>query len=87
MESKNLEVCKDDLKKIGTAFGNDDGMTVFACNLSLQFIEEILLRNILDLYGYKIVSFGEIPCGCDDCEDVAGIGFGTTMPWEEYTAL
>lgn len=86
-ESKSLTVCKKDIKGIGHTTFSNEGMTVFVCGMSLHFIEEILLRNILELYGYKIVTFGEIPCDCENCEDTAGIAFGTNMPWKEYMAL
>ena len=88
MESKQLTVCKKDIKGIGhTTFGDEKGMTVFVCEMRLHFIEEILLRNILELYGYKIITFGDIPCNCENCDDTAGIAFGTNMPFEEYSAL
>ncbi|MCK5617076.1 hypothetical protein KAR91_85225 [Candidatus Pacearchaeota archaeon] len=88
MESKAIEVKKRDIKNIGeTAFGSEDGHAVFVCNLQIASIEEILLRNILSLYGYKIINFGEMPCSCEECEDIAGIAFGTNMPWDEYQKL
>lgn len=54
----NIEVQKEDIKRIGhTAFKDDDGNSLIICNGDTCNIEEILLRSILKCFGeeYKIV--------------------------------
>lgn len=92
MESKQLSVYKTDIKKIGgTACENFDdenispGGTSIFCDVRLANIEEILLREILDLYGYKIVESMDHG-DWDDMENFQ-IRYVTDMPWKEYMAL
>lgn len=83
-ESKHLSVYKSDLKKIGgTVHGDDAGKTCFICNVETSNIEEILLREILVLYGYKINNSVDFVWESDQID----IEFQTDMPWKEYMAL
>ena len=85
MESKQLTVYKKDIQKIGhTTFEGESENTCFICDQRTSNIEEILLREILDLYGYQI----EEPVdwtmlGSEEPHTM----FITDMPWEEYMAL
>lgn len=91
-ESKTLTVCKADIGKIGGTtcenFADENiapGGTSFFCDVNLANIEEILLRNILDLYGYKIIESMDHG-NFDDMENFQ-IRYVTDMPWKEYMAL
>ena len=91
VESKHLSVYKSDIKKIGHTTleeygeGNKpNGKTCFACLGKTANIEEILLREILILYGYKIVSSWDCISTEDEGNDVV---FNTDMPWYEYRDL
>ncbi len=92
VESKHLSVYKSDIKNIGGTmcenFDDEDispGGTSFFCDVNLANIEEILLREILDLYGYKIMESMDHG-SLDDIENMQ-IRYVTNMPWEEYMAL
>lgn len=88
-----MNLYKSDLKKIGhTAYGDEwwlvnhdetEFLTVI-CYGKTANIEEILLREILALFGdYKIVQISEINGGDDMCD----VQFITNFPWEEYKKL
>ena len=81
MESKHLSVYRSDIEKIGHTTYNDDtanDKTSFICDIKTANIEQILLREILNLYGYKILSV-------DDFGN--NVMIITDMPWSEYTEL
>lgn len=85
----NITVIPSDIRNIGNAKQgckiDDSGIeyTAFYCNLETANIEEILLRNILSLYDYRIVEVNDFPGPLNaDC-----IQFKTNMPWDEYMQL
>lgn len=77
---------KEDLKKIGgTKCSSEDGkyLTIL-CSVATAGIEEILLRNILLLFGdYKITDRADFVWDNGDVE----IEFTTDFPWSEYYKL
>lgn len=89
-----LKLYKTDLKKIGhTAYGrewwpiNHDETEYLSiiCEVRTANIEEILLRNILELFGdYEIVKTFDVDGADGECFDVE---FVTNLPWEEYLKL
>ena len=85
-----MRVYKSDIKKIGyTACESPEdqdmpiGVTIFICQAGMANIEEIILREILSLYGYKINSSVDYVIR----DDIVDIVFITDMPWSEYTKL
>ena len=53
-----IEVEKEDIRKIGNVWYNENGYLAIICNGDTANIEEILLRSILKCFGeeYHIVS-------------------------------
>jgi len=91
-DCKSLTVYKKDIHNIGhTAFGEDAtkdeqvGGTTFVCDIKLANIEEILLREILSLYGYKITETRDR--FHDDEWKRVDIDFVTNMPFKEFMGL
>ena len=77
-----MKLYKKDIKAIGhTNYGDHNDNTVFECSPSTYRLEEILLREMLLLFGdYKILS------SLDDatCENIQII---TDLPWSKYMEL
>ena len=74
---------KEDLKKIGHTMygGEDDKFLHILCNIETANIEEILLRNILLLFGdYKITAVEDFVWN----NGKTNIEFITDFPWSEY---
>ena len=80
----NLQIIKEDIKRIGHTTYNENGNTAFICNGDTSNIEAILLRNILKDFGdeYKIVSEKDYE-GNDEFEIV----FYTNLPFELYSSI
>ena len=53
----NIEVKKEDIKKIGNTKYNEGGFLAIVCDGDTFSIEEILLKSILKCFGdeYKVV--------------------------------
>ena len=53
----NIDVKKDDIKKIGHTCYNEGGFLAIVCDGDTFSIEEILLKSILKCFGdeYKVV--------------------------------
>ena len=88
-----MNLYKSDLKKIGhTAYGMDwwpinhdetEFLTII-CDGRTARVEEILLREILALFGdYKIVKTLDVEGVYEMCD----VEFVTNFPWEEYQKL
>lgn len=79
----NVQVEKNDIKKIGNTAYNEDGFLAIICDSDTANIEEILLRNILKCFGeeYKVVSAEDFEWdgveGCDIC-------FTTNLPYSLF---
>lgn len=90
--STPVTVYKSDIGKIGGSacenFDGEDiapgGTSIFS-DVRLANIEEIFLRDILSLYGYKIVESMDHG-SFDDIENFQ-IRFVTDMPWDEYMEI
>ena len=77
----NIDVKKEDIKKIGNTKYNEGGDT---CN-----IEEILLRSILKCFGddYKVIKTEDYIWENDEGEVVYEILYVTNLPYEIYDMI
>ena len=82
----NIQVEKEDIRKIGNVWSNEDGFLAIICNGDTSNIEEILLRSILKCFGeeYHIVSSEDFIWQDDDGDDVYEIEFITNLPYEMF---
>jgi hypothetical protein len=82
----NLDVIKEDLNRIGNTKSSQNGFLCIICNSETANIEEILLRNILKLYGeYEIIEINDFAWSeeyADNCK--FDIEMLTNMPIELY---
>ena len=78
-----LTLTKDDIKKIGHTMFEEDGNLSIICNAETANIEELMLRSILELWGYSIreVTDFQWENGTTD------IRISTNMPWNEYKQI
>lgn len=81
-----MKLYKEDLHKIGnTAYYDESGRFCIICDSKTANIEEILLRNILELFGdYEIKETND---WIEDGEFPDSIQFVTNLPWEEYMKI
>lgn len=82
----NIDVKKEDIKKIGNTKYNEDGFLAIICSVETANIEEILLRSILKCFGknYHIVDSEDFIWPNEDGEDVIDIQFITNLPYEMF---
>ena len=82
----NLDVQKEDIKKIGYAWYNEGGFLAIICDGDTSNIEEILLRSILKCFGdeYKVIKTEDYIWENDEGEEVYEILFVTNLPYEIY---
>lgn len=82
----NIQVEKEDIRKIGNVWSNEDGFLAIICNGDTANIEEILLRSILKCFGeeYHIVSSEDYIWQDNDGEEVYDIQFTTNLPYDIY---
>jgi len=86
-EVKNMTVTKEDLERIGNSkCNNEEGFLTILCGETAN-IEEIFLRNILELYGYKITDKQDFWWGDVGDFDNVELEFTTNFPWKEYQKL
>lgn len=78
--TKSLTVKKSDVVKIGNTVSFENGVCQFIADGLTANIEEILLRNILEIGGYSILYADEVWWDDDDVD----IMFSTDMPKEVY---
>lgn len=86
----NIEVTKEDIKKIGYAWYNEGGFLAIMCDGDTCNIEEILLRSILKCFGdeYKVIKTEDfIIWGENGEEDIFEILFITNLPHELFEKL
>lgn len=78
----NLQVEKEDIKRIGhTSMGVNDYL-VALCHKETSDIEYILLRNVLKCFGedyYIVATF--------DDESKSNVAYATNLPWSLYEKL
>ena len=82
-----IEVEKEDIRKIGNVWSNENGYLAIICNGDTANIEEILLRNVLKCFGeeYHIVSAEDFIWQEDDYDEWDfDIEFITNLPYEVY---
>ena len=86
----NIEVTKEDIKRIGYACYNEDGFLAIMCDGNTCNIEDILLRSILKCFGdeYKVIKREDyIWENEEDGEEVYDILFITNLPYEKYEMI
>ena len=83
-----IEVEKEDIRKIGNSYSNEDGFLAIACDDDMADIEEIMLRSILKCFGkeYHIVCSRDV-IWQDDDESGFNIQFITNLPIEMYEKI
>lgn len=80
----NVVVEFDDIKNIGHTMFNEGGKLVILCGVRTANIEYILLRSILSIKGYSIVSVDDFVWAGGEQLDKQ---FTTDMDWSEYQRL
>jgi hypothetical protein len=82
----NLDLRKEDLNKIGNTKSSKNGFLCIICNSETANIEEILLRNILKLFGeYEILETNDFAWSEEDADNLKfDIEMITNMPKEVY---
>ena len=85
----NIEVTKEDIKKIGNAWYNEGGFLEIMCDGDTCNIEEILLRSILKCFGddYKVIKTEDYIWENDEGEVVYEILYVTNLPYEIYDMI
>lgn len=85
----NIEVVKEDIKKIGNAWYNEGGFLEIMCDGDTCNIEYILLRSILKCFGdeYKIIKTEDYIWENDEGEVVYEILYVTNLPYEIYDII
>ena len=85
----NIEVTKEDIKKIGHTCYNEDGFLAIICDRDTSNIEEILLRSILKCFGdeYKVVKAEDDMWETFKGEEVYDILFITNLPYEIFEKI
>lgn len=81
----NMKLLKEDIKKIGHTLYQENNCLCVCCNIELSNIEEIFLRNILNLFGeeYHIIAEEEYFEGNGDITHV----FKTNLPYNYFEEL
>ena len=85
----NIEVTKEDIKKIGYACYNEGGFLAIVCDGDTFSIEEILLKSILKCFGdeYKVVKAEDDIWETFKGEEVYDILFITNLPFEIFEKI
>jgi len=85
----NIEVVKEDIKRIGHTCYNEGGVLAIICDGDTSNIEEILLRSILKCFGdeYKVVKAEDYVWENINGEEVYDILFITNLPYEIYDMI
>ena len=85
----NIEVTKEDIKKIGNTKYNEGGFLAIICDGDTCNIEEILLRSILKCFGddYKVIKTEDYIWENDEGEVVYEILYVTNLPYEIYDMI
>ena len=85
----NIEVVKEDIKRIGHTCYNEGGYLAIMCDGDTSNIEEILLRSILKCFGddYKVIKTEDYIWENDEGEVVYEILYVTNLPYEIYDMI
>ena len=83
----NIEVTKEDIKKIGYACYNEGGFLAIVCHDDTTEIEEILLRSILKCFGdeYKVIDVKDYVL--NEVDEVYDGMIITNLPYEIYDMI
>lgn len=83
----NIEVTKEDIKKIGYACYNEGGFLAIVCHDDTTEIEEILLRSILKCFGeeYKVIDVKDYVL--NEVDEVYDGMIVTNLPYEIYDMI
>jgi hypothetical protein len=79
----NVVVEFDDILNIGHTACQENGKLVILCDVRTTNIEHILLRNILSIKGYSIVSVDDFVWDNGEVD----VQFTTDMDWSEYQQI
>lgn len=83
-----MKLFKKDIKKIGYHIqANSDNNTYFICDGATSNLEQIILREILRLFGYKILSVRDHIWIDNNQKEQMDILIETDMPWEVYDRI
>jgi len=78
-----MELLKSDLFKLGSTVFEVDNYTCFVCKCDGSFMETIIIRECLKLFGdYKIIKEADFYWENDECDWAVY----TNFPWAEYMA-
>lgn len=85
----NIDVKKEDIKKIGHTCYNESGFLAIVCDGDTSNIEEILLRSILKCFGddYKVIKSEDYIWENDEGEVVYEILYVTNLPYELFEKI
>ena len=85
----NIEVVKEDIKRIGHTCYNEGGSLAIMCDGDTCNIEEILLRSILKCFGddYKVIKTEDYIWENDEGEVVYEILYVTNLPYELFEKI
>ena len=85
----NIEVVKEDIKRIGHTCYNEGGSLAIMCDGDTCNIEEILLRSILKCFGddYKVIKTEDFIWENDEGEVVYEILYVTNLPYELFEKI
>ena len=85
----NIEVTKEDIKKIGNTKYNEGGFLAIICDGDTCNIEEILLKSILKCFGddYKVIKTEDYIWENDEGEVVYEILYVTNLPYELFEKI
>ena len=85
----NIEVVKEDIKRIGHTCYNEGGYLAIVCDGNTSNIEEILLRSILKCFGdeYKIIKTEVFIWKNEEGEEVFDILYITNLPYELFEKI
>ena len=85
----NIEVVKEDIKRIGHTCYNEGGSLAIMCDGDTSNIEEILLRSILKCFGddYKVIKTEDFIWENDEGEVVYEILYVTNLPYELFEKI
>lgn len=78
-----LTLAKDDIKKIGHTMWEEGGNLSIICDAKTANIEELMLRSILELFGYSITEVTDFQWE----NGTTGIRILTNMPWDEFKQI
>ncbi|MBR5119329.1 MAG: hypothetical protein IK100_11910 [Muribaculaceae bacterium] len=85
----NIDVKKEDIRRIGNAWYNEDGYLAILCDGDTSNIEAILLRSILKCFGdeYKVIKSEEYIWEDINGDVVYDILLITNLPYEKYKKI